>query len=259
MKALGPEASALLEAARHGDEPNEADARRVREAVAVRIAAGVGGAAGALGAAAAAKSWVTALVRLGAKGPIAAALLVAMGTGVTVGVHRTWGPRTLAWRAIAPAVLAQPAPVTASASAQASWGPSVALATPPSPAASSLDAFAKHAPAPADSSPHRGPSTGDVAAEVRLLVEAHRALDDGDARRGLALLDDHARRYPSGALGEERDAARVRALCSLGRVSEAREVTERLLRASPWSPQAGPLRASCGGARNSPASTSPSF
>src|SRR5208283_4452338 len=108
--------------------------------------------------------------------------------------------------------------------------------------------------APATAASARGQTTGDVAAEVRLIGEAHTAIRGGDAERALALLDEHARRFPKGALGEERDAARINALCALGRTSEARDATERFLRAAPLSPHAGPLRTSCGGSTATPAS-----
>jgi hypothetical protein len=100
----------------------------------------------------------------------------------------------------------------------------------------------------------RTPS-GDVAAEVLLLREAHAAMRGGQATHALVLLDEHARRFPKGALGEERDAARVAALCALGRVVEARAAADRFLRASPLSPHAGRVRASCGGSPAVPASS----
>jgi outer membrane protein assembly factor BamD (BamD/ComL family) len=95
-----------------------------------------------------------------------------------------------------------------------------------------------------------------VAAEVLLLGEAHAAIRNGQAEHALALLDEHSRRFPRGALGEEREASRVTALCALGRVAEARAAADRFLRVSPLSPHAGRVRASCGG---SPAAPAPSF
>jgi hypothetical protein len=95
--------------------------------------------------------------------------------------------------------------------------------------------------------PPGAPPPGEVAAEVHLLREAHLAMGAGDADRVLVLLDEHERRYPRGALGEERDATRIGALCALGRRVEAKEAAERFLRMTPRSLQAAAVRASCGG------------
>jgi outer membrane protein assembly factor BamD (BamD/ComL family) len=113
--------------------------------------------------------------------------------------------------------------------------------------------MASVATAPAGST-RAASSPGDGAAEVRLLGDAQSEMRAGEPERALLLFDEHARRYPKGALGEERDAARIGALCALGRISEAREATDRFLRAAPLSPHAGPLRASCGGSPAAPAS-----
>jgi hypothetical protein len=68
----------------------------------------------------------------------------------------------------------------------------------------------------------------------------------GDPRRALDLLDEHARTFPNGILAEERSVERVSALCTLGRVAEAREEATRFLRATPDSPLAESVRSSCG-------------
>src|SRR6201999_3969736 len=65
-------------------------------------------------------------------------------------------------------------------------------------------------------------STASVEAETRLIGEAREELRSGGRARALPPLAEHPRRYPAGALGEERDAMRVASLCSLGRVAEAR-------------------------------------
>jgi hypothetical protein len=86
---------------------------------------------------------------------------------------------------------------------------------------------------------------GSVGDETHLLREADAALRGGDAARALALLDDHARLYPSGVLAEERSVERIFALCKLGRTTEARAHATRFLRAHPDSPLADGVRASC--------------
>jgi outer membrane protein assembly factor BamD (BamD/ComL family) len=89
--------------------------------------------------------------------------------------------------------------------------------------------------------------TGGVAEETRILREANAELQSGDAARALGLLDAHARAFPSGALGEERSAQRVFALCKLGRVAEARAEATRFTKANPESPLAKNVRSSCAG------------
>jgi hypothetical protein len=96
--------------------------------------------------------------------------------------------------------------------------------------------------------PHAAPqpAPSDVEAEVSLLGEAQRALRAHDEQRALALLEDHARRFPSGALGEEREATRVAALCALGRAAEAGAAADRFLVAFPGSPLTARVLHACG-------------
>jgi hypothetical protein len=59
-------------------------------------------------------------------------------------------------------------------------------------------------------------------AEMHLLRRAEGAYVRGDQRATLALLSEHAQRFPHGRLAEERDALRVQALAECGRAEEAR-------------------------------------
>jgi hypothetical protein len=85
-----------------------------------------------------------------------------------------------------------------------------------------------------------------LAAELRLLKEARRALRDGDGARALERVRTHRKEHPTSALAEERDATEVMALCSLGRADEAgaraAEYETRYRRSQQ------PLLARCGGA-----------
>jgi hypothetical protein len=72
-------------------------------------------------------------------------------------------------------------------------------------------------------------STGSLGRESELLARALAKLRrDRDASAALMLLDEHARSFPSGALKLEADVARVDALLSLGRNTEALVLLERL-------------------------------
>jgi hypothetical protein len=70
---------------------------------------------------------------------------------------------------------------------------------------------------------------GVAAREVAQLAAAlQRLRADKDARGALALLDEHRRRFPVGALGDEARVVRVEALLALGRSREALEELEEL-------------------------------
>jgi len=113
---------------------------------------------------------------------------------------------------------------------------------PPPPHAAAPAPSPSIAPAPAT------PAAADpdtLAAETHRLREARAALKGGDASRALSLLDEQSAAGPQ--LREERAAARVLALCDLGRVDDARAAAARFLAESPRSPMADRVRASCGG------------
>lgn len=250
MTGLRPESHALLDAARGGDEPTNADRERVRAALTTRLTVAAAAGAG-LGAASSTKSSVVA----GMPGGLATTKLVIAALIGAVGVVGTIG----AMRARAP--MGGQTPSRPASSATAASLPSapvpidpllLRLEVPPDPGGRALPVTTSGEPSAGahpgtPATPVPAAPTSDVAAEVRLIGEAHKAIRGGDAERALLLLEEHARRFPKGALGEERDAARIAALCALGRTAEARDATDRFLRALPLSPHAGPLRASCGG------------
>lgn len=254
MSELGPETRAFLEEARPGDDPTDADCARVRAALAVRLAAvATAAGAGVLGAAPSpsagsgglAGSRLSASMGWTAKAIIAVGLLGALGGSAAL-VRRGGFLRDVARSpSVAPVDLASAAAPLPSATEPSTVAAEPALPSPPVTPTSPTDPVrAAGAATGAKRRPHAG---GDVAAEVRLLGEAQADLRDGNAERALALLDEHALRYPKGALGEEREAARIVALCALGREAEARVAADRFLRKTPDSPHAGPVRASCGG------------
>ena len=84
-----------------------------------------------------------------------------------------------------------------------------------------------------------------IGAEVALLGQANGEMQAGRASQALALLDEHVRRFPSGALAEERQAARILALCAVGRADESREARGQFLREHPQSPQVARVRGAC--------------
>ncbi len=300
MKGLSQESRRLIDAARAGDEPSASDRRRVRTALARKIAvgaaagvaaatashaaagglaAGTGGGVGAAGVAGAATAGVgvaasagaggSASVAMGALGTglgakllVTVALVGAVGAG-TVGytrhqaaIERATANTTVVARSGAPAAraatvsprvagpvatLASPALEPAYSAPQApSLAPPLAVVPSKAPATDSLAS-----PPPASAPKAAAASASTLDAEVALLQEVNGALHDEDGARALQLLGDHARRFPSGALVEETQAARVFALCEVGRVAEARDVAGRFLREHPRSPLAPRVSRAC--------------
>jgi hypothetical protein len=89
------------------------------------------------------------------------------------------------------------------------------------------------------------PGPDPLEAETRSLGEARVALLGGDPGRALELLDRQSVAYVHGQLSEERAAARVLALCKLGRLDEADAARAAFLRDSPHSLLVDRVRAGC--------------
>ena len=81
----------------------------------------------------------------------------------------------------------------------------------------------------------RGPSASDLAEETRLLALARRSLAAGSARDALTPLGEHARRFPSGQLTEDRMVLRAQALCESGQTDAGLEQASALRKAFPSS------------------------
>ena len=89
------------------------------------------------------------------------------------------------------------------------------------------------------------PPRDSLGEEVQILSRAERELHNGRPALALKALDEHQRRFASGALVQERSAARVQALCALGRLQEAKLESIKLKRSSPNSPQAAQMSSPC--------------
>ena len=83
---------------------------------------------------------------------------------------------------------------------------------------------------------------GRVIVELEMLKAAKGSLGS-KPRKALAILEQHARDFPRSQLQERRDLLRIRALCALGKVSEARS----LAASTKGSKVAEELRLRCGG------------
>lgn len=78
--------------------------------------------------------------------------------------------------------------------------------------------------------------------EVALLSRATTQLRAGNAAKALRALDEHERKFPNGALREERQAAKVQALCLSGQNDQGRAELALL---PPQSPGAARARQVC--------------
>lgn len=231
MSELSLLAREIVRAGRDADEPMPADRARVRRALARAIAGGavVSAAATAGGQAVLGGVLVKAVV------VAAAALMVggSVGVGVWLGRGRSGvaPPRSAAAGPASPPAVA-PAPATAHQPA----APGRSVAQPPR----RVSPGERAAPS---ATPASGADT--LEAETRDLREVHWALYAHQPGRALELLAEQAARFPRGELGQEREAARILALCQLGRLAEAGAARARFVRAHPRSPLVPRLRAAC--------------
>jgi hypothetical protein len=187
-----------------------------------------------------------------AKGVASLSIVSTFVIGFTAGVAVTVPSVIVALR--------QPAPIVTSASSVAASAPQAieppslprggAFAAEPEEASTSGPTKAGVAPdglapsaAEASVSDERAESS--FSAEARLLQAAQKSLAAGQAVRAWELLSDHGRRFPHGALGEERDAALVLAACALGHEDDARRRRDALAKRAPSSPFLPRLERSC--------------
>ncbi len=216
MTGLELKAHRLVELARAGDDPSAAQLLGLHGAVAGRIAA-----EGAIAA-----SGTTASAGALVKGLVAAAAIAtgAAGFFALQGSDRPITTPALVVRAPVPRYV--PPPPVALAPESATVVPS---AEAPAPATRRLKA-----------------NNGlRLEQEAALLAEVQGALRSGQANTALGKLESYDRRFPTGMLRAEADAARVFALCSAGRVDKARASAARFVQRYPSSPAAARVQAAC--------------
>lgn len=216
MSELSPRAQSLIRQSRSELRATDDDRERVRAALRVRLGQAL--IAGDALAAAATKS--------PALWPLAPAAFVGLGIlGGALAVAFQWQSDvpTAQLGNSAPAVVL-PAPVPNESPLMAPSAPSAAPPTVPRDATNSPRLTAPARP------------VDRLAEEVAILSRAARHLRSGRAAEALDALNEHQSKFPSGALVEERRAAKAEALCSLGRFSAAEAELARIFRSSPQSP-----------------------
>lgn len=224
MSGLSPKAAELVRGGRSALGPSPADEQRVSAALRAVLGKGVlpleAGASSSL----LAPTW---------------AKLLALGAAVGI----AGGGAFLALREEAPA----PSVVTAAAAPIPQ--PLLPPVAPPTPAPR-VEPKASDQPSTPEPSPGSLRRTVDpLAQEVAILSRATRELHAGRAASALRAIEEHQRKFPNGVLTQERRAARVQALCALGRHADAAPELERLTRLAPQSPNTLRAKQVCGATR----------
>ena len=142
---------------------------------------------------------------------------------------------------LAAAPLATPKPVAApetpsSAASSATAAAEAPAATPAATRAVAVDAAPSTEPTLA---------TTQATGELALIRQALTSLRDRDASGAVALLDQHAARYPNGAFATERRGLHVVALCASGNLRDGRAEQAEFLRQAGSSPIAPRVRRAC--------------
>lgn len=218
MSELGPEARALLEAGRAALKPKQEDRERIAVLLGSRLDL------------AGSTPHTQAPTAPPPPAPAASSALSWPVLSAVAGLVVSAGVAVYALRAPEP----KPAPVVATASPAppaAAPAPAPAPAVEPIPPAENLTSAQMQ----------RRPSDR-LAEEVAILSRAETELHAGRYQRALVVLAEHERKFPRGTLTQERVAARIRALCGMGRTSEANTLLARL---SPGSVHAGRTREAC--------------
>jgi hypothetical protein len=255
MHRLDSELARMIQATRASDGPVPEDRARIGKQLAARL--GDPALLAAIAAAPAALSAGKAVAATGAAGSallggakVAGVVILVAGVVVAVPQSRRVILRALGAMPATEVKLERPAPAQQPPSAPA---PEPVLAEAPvqaevsamapAPVARSGARSAMSGPRPRTAS--SVPPVATLQREAKLLQQAQQALRDGRPALALATLGEHDREFGPGALHEEAQAARVMALCALGRPDEAAEVARVFLRQSPRSPLAAQVRGSC--------------
>jgi hypothetical protein len=239
MSTTDQQFETLLDAARRAEGPSEADRNAVRKSLTGALAAstlttGVSGAAKAavlVGKGSALANVVLPLVAGAALGA------VVMASAFVVSGEGNVGTEGSTKAVVTTAATRSSADLPRAATATSTAGPTIESPEP--------IIEPKASPSPSISKGESARAIDPLELESRGIAEVQRALRDGQARRALGLLDAEDRAHPRGVLVEERAAARVFALCSLGRDGEARRAAAEFARRFPNSLLGERVRASC--------------
>jgi hypothetical protein len=243
MNELSRDARRLIAEARPEEDLTALQRARLRRSIAMKVAGGV---AVTTAASTVATSTAAAPIGTGAGAAGGGAVLGKLTIGVAVLAAVAGGGYALHTRNTPPPmpeIQFAPAPPASAALQQPTENANVPLPLPgPLPTASAHDE-----PPKAIGQHNKRVQTSEPSLQDQLerLRAAQLELRAGHGDRALALLDDHFAGPGTGALEEERRAARVLALCQLGRLDEAHAEAARFLKTSPSSPLAARVREAC--------------
>jgi hypothetical protein len=257
MSELGPDARSILDAARGGDEPTDADRKRVHTSLARRIGVGAAILGTTTATTASAGGATLAGVSVGVSTFTKAVVIVVGFVGVIGGgtyvVRRMTAPKPQpAHVATTNDTAKEPVKETTKDTASPAPTNAPVIATPeptvaPDPAPTPVvKVTASPMPIVAPTSaPTTAPSAKKSAFDDELAaMQQAQAVLGSDPQKALTLLDAQSKQFPSGAFAQERAGMRVVALCELGR-PEARAQAEAFLAAHPQSPMALRIRSAC--------------
>jgi hypothetical protein len=233
MNGLDTHARAILDAARHADDPTHRQRERTARAMALRFGFGTAAlttATSGWAALAAAKIWVPAV------------LVVASGAGGAVWFESKRPPAAAASMVAAPT------------STSAATAPAIVdNSDPPAPVKEESPEGTEATGSQRGSSKAVRPKEAAIATsnhlqeETALLAEVNGALGAGQLRGALDLLDTYDRRYPNGVLREESSATRVVVLCQLEHGPRAAALAKRFLTQHASSPLVPRVQRACAG------------
>ena len=116
---------------------------------------------------------------------------------------------------------------------------------PRDPSADALDPELRSERLPRAPTSKAAATSAQLDAELGLLRRAYAQLHAGKPGDAQDLLDEHAQRFPRGALAEPREVAQIIVLCKLNREREARAHAGSFLALHPKSPFAERVRSVC--------------
>lgn len=237
MSELSPELEELVWACKSANLPTEADSTRVLAALRVRLGdAAVLGAEASQAAATSASSGL-----LFGKVPAMSLAGLALLGGIWLFAARNHRDESPSRDSAASVVTTSSSVQIVSASSAAPPSTATRVDTDRTEASTAPERVESRPAAPAAHNRDR------LAEEVALLSRAEMALRSGKPAVALDVLNEHERRFGNGLLVEERIAARVQALCALGRKAEA---DAQLARLSPKSLHGAQPGQACAGRKN---------
>jgi outer membrane protein assembly factor BamD (BamD/ComL family) len=89
------------------------------------------------------------------------------------------------------------------------------------------------------------PRASSLQEEAQLLARAHRAINGGNPRAGIAVLLEHQQRFPAGTLRLERQSALAIARCQSGELQRGQAEARRFKKQHPSSPMLQRLETAC--------------